>query len=69
MFKKIILTTVAVYIIGHLLALAAMDDCSGWSCDVVPCPAGYAVLVPGKGYLPCEDFEAYVDTLDKKYLK
>lgn len=61
MISKIILTTILVYLVGHALAIAARDNCKGWSCDVVTCPDGYAVLVPGKGYLPCEKFYDYVD--------
>lgn len=64
MFKKIILTTIVVYIVGHLLAVAATKNCKGWKCEEVDCPSGYAVLVPGVGYLPCDKFEAYVDHND-----
>lgn len=35
--------------------------CKGWDCAEVTCPNGYAVLVPGKGYLPCEKFDEYIN--------
>ena len=69
MIKKIILMTFFIYIIGHILAVQAMKTCSGWECDVVECKNGYAVLIPGKGYLPCEKFDEYIETNNKELLR
>lgn len=69
MFKRIGIATVILYLVGHALATMAMESCEGWSCDVVKCPDGYAVLVPGKGYLPCEKFSDYIETKDERILR
>ena len=40
-------------------------DCIGWICDEVQCPDGYAIWIPGKdGFLPCRNFEKYIETRD-----
>lgn len=61
MVKKVVFTSLIVYLLGQVLALAATKKCVGWECQEVECPDGYAVLVPGKGYLPCEKFDDYVN--------
>jgi hypothetical protein len=68
-FKKIIIASVLLYIFAHILATAAMDDCMGWNCAEVTCPDGYAVEVPGEGYLPCEKVNEYINTNNKELLK
>lgn len=39
----------------------ADEPCLGWECQEVKCPDGYAVHIPGKGYLPCEKFDRYME--------
>ena len=36
-------------------------ECKGWECDVVYCPDGYAVQLPSGEFLPCADFDQYVN--------
>lgn len=45
------------------------QPCRGWDCEEVECRPGYAVEVPGKGFLPCDKFERYVDGDESVLLK
>jgi hypothetical protein len=65
--SKVILSTIALYLAGHLMATAT-EDCKGWACEEVSCPDGYAVKTPD-GYLPCEDFDLFIETKNKELLK
>lgn len=73
MIKKVILSTILIYGVSELMVAAAdrLDetDCVGWQCEQVVCPKGYAVEIPGKGFLPCDEFEKYVETEDESLLK
>lgn len=68
LIKRILLFSIATYFFGNILALSLPEDCWGWQCEYVTCPEGYAVLVPGKGYLKCEDVEKYLETLDNSLI-
>jgi hypothetical protein len=63
----VVVATGVVYAAGS--AIASTAGCYGWDCDVVQCKDGYAVLVPGKGYLPCNKFDEYVDTANEELLR
>ena len=40
-------------------------NCLGWVCHKVQCPDEYAVWIPEKnGFLPCKNFDAYIETKD-----
>lgn len=69
MIKKVIISSLIIYIIGHVLASWASNNCKGWECETVHCPNGYAVEVPGKGYLPCEKFDLYIATENEELLR
>ena len=44
---------------------AGPRTCSGWDCEEVICPKGYAVYVTEeKKYLPCEDFNFYTQAVN-----
>lgn len=68
MIKRILLAFVLVYV-AQVAWSSMPQPCHGWECDEVDCPKGYAVEVPGKGYLPCESFEKYVDGDDSVLLR
>jgi hypothetical protein len=59
MIKKVILVSIVVYILGQIMASATEKPCLGWDCKEVTCNDGYAVLIPGVGYLPCEKWDQY----------
>lgn len=37
------------------------ETCKGWDCDTVYCPDGYAVRLPDGRFLPCEEFDKFID--------
>lgn len=49
------------YAVAFGIAYIDETNCKGWDCQEVYCDPGYAVLVPGKGYLPCEQFDSFID--------
>ena len=66
--------TFAVFVCTFFFQLAVSSPrsqsvCKGWDCPEVTCPNGYAVLVPGKGYLPCEKFDDYINGNKKVLIK
>jgi len=66
---KILLAHVLAYTLGFALVSYHNSQCSGWECQEVRCPDGYAVEVPGKGFLPCSEFEAYALNEDERILR
>lgn len=59
--RKLILATVFIYTLGYGIILLDKSTCLGWDCDTVYCPTGYAVYVPDHGYLPCDQFDEFID--------
>lgn len=62
--KKVLFRVIMVSIgLWTIQVLAASFDgkCMRWECEAVYCPTGYAIEVPGKGYLPCDRFDEYID--------
>jgi len=58
--SAIVMAYVLTYVLAHSIAYIDSVNCLGWNCDEVYCPAGYAVNVPGQGYLPCDKFDEFV---------
>lgn len=58
--SAIAMAYVLTYVLAHSIAYIDSVNCLGWNCEEVYCPAGYAVEVPGKGYLPCDKFDQFV---------
>lgn len=64
MFKKVLLVALALGLLQGAYRASAMANkkCTGWACEYVSCRPGYAVYIPEKNaYLPCQDFDRYVD--------
>jgi len=56
-------------IVSLVWAVDKTTTCKGWACETAYCPNGYAIEVPGKGYLPCELFDDYVATENRSILR
>lgn len=72
MVKKILIATLLIYYgyEGYAVWYHKSSKCTGWNCENVQCPDEYAVWIPEKGgFLPCEDFEKYIETGDLSLLK
>lgn len=74
MLKKVLFATIFIYYGAAYIPLLWAEDesktCLGWVCEAVQCPEGYAVWIPEKnGFLPCENFEQYIETQDVGLLR
>ena len=67
--RSLAIVLLIIYIGGEVLASNANGVCVGWSCDVAYCPDGYAIQVPDKGLLPCENFDEYIETENQGLLR
>lgn len=60
---KIAAASIGLYAVAYVIGLGLPNlDCYGWECETVTCPPKMAVEIPGKGYLPCELFDEYIQT-------
>lgn len=67
---KILGASIGLYVVAYIIGLALPAwDCYGWECEEPICPSyKMAILIPEKGYLPCELYNEYIDTEDERLL-